>query len=121
MSFEPYRPPSSSRGVRPAAILWFRVYAAMMSLVSLAMLVLVATSRLGAAPGDALPALALAGIALVLAVFYAVAAFVPWKPWGWTWALAAIAVGVAGGGAVFAIPLCFFWWKPEVKAAFGRL
>jgi hypothetical protein len=121
MSFEPYQPPASSRDARPAAILWFRVYAATMTLASLAMLVLAVTSRLGAARADALPALSLAAIALLLVVLYAVAMLVPFRPWGWTWALAAIALGVASGGALFAIPLLFFWWKPQVKAAFGRL
>ena len=44
----------------------------------------------------------------------------PWKPWGWTWALVAIAFGVVAS-PLFAVPLLVFWFKPTVKAAFGRL
>jgi hypothetical protein len=119
MSFEPYQAPAVSRDARPAAILWFRAYAATMTLASLAMLALALTSKLGGAGTE--PTTALALVALLLTMLYGVATFVPFKPWGWTWALVAIALGVASGGALFAIPLLFFWWKPQVKAAFARL
>ena len=121
MSFEPYQPPASARDARPAVILWFRVYAASMTLLSLSLLVLAVTSKLGRAEADAMTLLSLVAIALVLAVIYGVATVVPFKPWGWTWALLAIALGVASGGALFAVPLLVFWFKPQVKAAFARL
>ena len=60
-------------------------------------------------------------LSVLLAAFYAIAAFVPFKPWGWSWALAAIALGVVSGGALFAVPLLFFWFRPRLKAAFARL
>ncbi len=99
-------------------IFWFRVYAAFMTLFSLALLVV---AVLGHAERPATPLLSLAAIALVLAGVYGVATFVPFKPWGWTWALVAIALGAASGLALFAVPLLVFWFKPQVKAAFARL
>jgi hypothetical protein len=102
-------------------IFWFRVYAATMTLGSVALLGLAVTSRLGGAVASTATALSVAAIALVLAVVYAVATFVPWKPWGWTWALVAISLGVASGATPFALPLLLLWSRPKVKAAFARL
>jgi hypothetical protein len=111
MTFEPYEPPAAYRDARPAAIRWFRVYAATMATASLALFVF------GAASGGF--ALCVASTALI--ALYAVAACVPFKPWGWTLALVAIAVGVAGVGALVAVPLLILWVRPTVKAAFGRM
>lgn len=121
MSFEPYQAPTSTRDPRPLAIFWFRLYAAAMTLVSLALAALAVMSRRGGPVTDPSSVVAFTAIALVLAAFYGIATFVPYKPWGWTWALVAIAFGVASGGAPFAIPLLLFWFKPRVKAAFARL
>jgi hypothetical protein len=118
MTFEPYRPPGSSRDARPAVILWFRVYAAAMTVLSLALVALASSLGLAERGGSLY---SLVAIALLLAVVYGTATFVPFKPWGWTWALVAIALGVASGGALFAVPLLVFWFKPQVKAAFMRL
>jgi hypothetical protein len=112
VSFEPYEPPAPYRDARPAVIVWFRVYAATMTLLSLALLAFVVMS--------AASLLLCAGFAAV-AGLYGVATFVPFRPWGWTLGLVAIAFGLAGGGAMFAIPLLMFWFKPQVKAAFARL
>jgi len=121
MSFEPYQPPAESRDARPAAIRWFRVYAVAMAMLSLVPSLLVLTSRLGGAGADTTTVVSLVALSVLLASFYAVAAFVPFKPWGWSWALAAIALGVISGGALFAVPLLFFWFQPRLKAAFARL
>jgi hypothetical protein len=121
MSFEPYAAPAFSRDARPAVILWFRIYAASMTLLSVALLAATLLSKMGDRNAGASTVLSLAAIALVLAAVYGVATFVPFKPWGWTWGLVAIALGVASGGALFAVPLLVFWFKPQVKAAFARL
>ena len=111
MSFAPYEPPAHARDARPAVILWYRVYAVLMAVLSLVVFVIAlgAHNYLGIV------------MAKVLLVFFGVAAFVPYKPWGWTMGLLAIGLGMAGGTALFAIPLLVFWMKPQVKAAFARL
>ena len=116
MSFAPYEPPAS-RDARPAVILWYRVFAGFMTLLSLALFG-VAIVTLRDAP---LTALVTCVIAAALVALYGVATFVPFKPWGWTVGLIAIALGLASGVAMFAIPLLLFWFKPNVKAAFARL
>lgn len=119
MSFEAYRAPAAQREARPGVIRWFRVYAGLMSIVSaagLALAVLVAT------PHEASFVTAVTCVMLgALAAFYRSAAFVPFKPWGWTVGLIAIALGLAGCAAVVAIPLLVFWLRPLTKAAFARL
>ena len=113
MSYAPYEPPADVRDARPAVITWYRLYAALMALLAVAVLSLFALT-------------ATAPLALVLsagttAVFFAAAAFVPLKPWGWTFALVAIALGLAGVTVLVAAPLLVAWRRPTVKAAFARL
>jgi hypothetical protein len=134
MSYEPYAPPgpdSYGRDARPAVIVWFRLYAAVMTLASLVMLGLAVLMGYAATrpevaldanrAGAPLVAIVLALIAAALVALYGVATFVPFKPWGWSVGLVAIGLGLAGGSMLFAIPLLVFWLKPEVKAAFARL
>lgn len=113
MSFAPYEPPVHARDARPVVIRLYRVYAAAMALLSLAFL------GLAAARGFDAIALVLASAPLVL--LFAVATFAPFKPWGSTVGLVAIGLGLAGVTVIFAAPLLFFWFKPNVKAAFARL
>jgi hypothetical protein len=133
VSWEPYAPPSRDSArldARPAVIVWFRVYSALMMLLSLGMLGLallkgyqatrpeVALSANGAdAP---LVAIMLALLCAALVALYGVATFVPFKPWGWSVGLVAISVGLAGGSMLFALPLLVHWLKPRVKGAFAR-
>jgi len=116
----PFAAPRDARDARPAVILWFRVYAAMMTVAMLALLAvgLLAASAASAA-GDA--AYVMIGASALLAPFFAVATLVPFKPWGWSVALVAIALGLASAGIVFAVPLMIAWFRPTVKAAFARL
>jgi hypothetical protein len=121
--YGPYEPPSSSRG-RPAVIVWYRVYAAMTLLLYVGMLVgwtMINTGDRGHGPETAIMLLIVLGAALVFGGFYAVAAMVPYKPWGWTVGLIAICLGLSSCLVVFAVPLLIYWMKPEAKAAFGRL
>lgn len=71
------------------------------------------------AAGDAAYVMMMASALLV--PLFGVATFVPYKPWGWTVGLVAIALGLTSAGIVFALPLMAFWFKPTVKAAFARL
>ncbi|MEA2746711.1 MAG: hypothetical protein QOI41_854 [Myxococcales bacterium] len=133
MSFDPYAPPSPDsfgRDARPRVILWFRVYSAVMMLVSLGFLGLAVLMGYAAtrpevaidanAAGAPLAAIVLALLSAALVALYGVATFVPFKPWGWTVGLVAIALGLAGGSVIFAIPLLVHWLKPQVRAAFAR-
>ena len=107
----PYQPPREVRDARPVVILWFRVYAGMMALLSVAMLIV------GAQASASLVLLTSAP----LAALFAVAAFIPFKPWGWSLGLVAIVLGLASLAVPFAIPLFILWFRPTVKAAFARL
>lgn len=130
MDPSPYAPPREVRDARPRVIFWFRIYAAAMTALSLAVLSLAVASALSAsgaitgAPGDASPyyvALLTLGASLVLAVLFAVATFVPYRPWGWSIGLLAIAMGLVSVSVFFAVPLLVLWVRPNVKAAFARL
>ncbi|MBX3189723.1 MAG: hypothetical protein KF819_22045 [Labilithrix sp.] len=124
-----YEPPKTDHDPRPRAIFWYRVYAGFMAIFSmaslgLAIVMLQKAHDLLYGAGPAIGPLELAimvAIASALALFYVVATFVPFKPWGWTLALAAIALGAAGCTIFIALPLLLQWTKPTVKAAFGRL
>jgi hypothetical protein len=119
MSFDAYRAPAQQRDARPGVIRWFRVYAGLMAIASAAGL---AFAILAATTNDASLAPIVTCVLLgALAAFYGSAAFVPFEPWGWTVALIAIALGLAGCAAVVAIPLLVFWLKPVTRAAFARL
>jgi hypothetical protein len=108
----PYAPPSSPIDARPAAIGWYRAYAAGSAVVYLVLGIFVLVAR-----GSPI----LAGVALSLAVFFAGAAMIRYTPRGWTIGLVAIALGLAGFGILFALPLAMQWNKPVLKAAFRRL
>ena len=114
MSFRPYEPPTDVRDARPAVIAWYRLYAAMMAVLSAAVL-FASIADPSAAP------IAFVLAAGSVAAFFAAAAFAPLKPWGWTLALVAIALGLVGVTVLVAAPLLFAWFKPTVKAAFARL
>ena len=112
---EPYAPPGT-RDATPAAIAWFRGYAALMAVGYATLAVLGGALREATPLGPGVTAAAAA-----LALFFAVAVFAPRKPWGWTLGVVAIAVGVAGCAVVVAAPLLVAWTRPTVKAAFRRL
>lgn len=124
-------PESYGRDARPAVIVWFRIYAAVMTVASLAMLGLAILMGYAAmqpevaleanAAGAPLVAILLTLLAAALVALYGVATFVPFRPWGWSVGLVAISVGLTSGAVIFAIPLLVYWLKPQVKAAFARL
>lgn len=116
----PYVAPRASRG-RPSVITWYRVFAVAQPL----WYVLALVGWVLTMPADSAPvALSLLDLRLhiasiaVLGAFYAFAALVPYKPWGWTVGLVAIGLGLATCLAPAAIALLVFWLRPETKAAF---
>jgi hypothetical protein len=112
-----YTPPAGG-GARPATILWFRVYAIASALAVLAFLLVWQFLAPRPSAGDVLGAL---GLSLPFLVVYGIGALVPYKPWGWTYALIVIGLGMLGCLAPFSVVLVILWTRPEVKAAFGRL
>jgi hypothetical protein len=130
-SYTPYEPPSSEDyDARPRVILWYRVYTALMTLLSLGFLGFAALVGWAAAQpsvalargtADAqLSAIVMFMLAGALVALFGTATFIPYKPWGWTLGLVAIGLGLAGGTIIVAIPLLIHWNKPGVKAAFAR-
>lgn len=125
--YEPYAPPVFARG-RPSVIAWFRVYALLMLCSPPAFLVAWAflTPPGSRESGETRPlSLSLLAPWLIVIVpfvgFWLTAAMVPYRPWGWTFALVAICFGLPSCLTPLAIPLFVFWLKPETKAAFSRI
>jgi hypothetical protein len=120
--YEPYGPPETSAR-RPGVILWYRVYAATMIALYVgagAFWHFLAPQGPSAAAG-LVTTIVLLLIIAALGALFVIAALVPYKPWGWTFGLIAICIGLSGCTAAIAIPLLIYWMKPEVKAAFCRL
>jgi hypothetical protein len=113
-----YEAPATTRG-RPAVITWYRIYAVTTPLFYLLAFALWQL-RVPAIGDDRTFHLGIAAI-VVLTALFAVAAMVPYKPWGWTFALIAIGIGLPTCLAPFALPLILFWLRPETRAAFCRL
>lgn len=116
----PYASPHAPQG-RPAVITWYRLYAVTMPLVYVLALVvwqLVLAPR-AASGGDVLvPAI---GFIALIGAFFAVAALVPYEPWGHTMGTVALCVGLTTPVAPFAAVLLVYWFRPLTRAAFGRL
>jgi hypothetical protein len=112
-----YRAPEHVSDPRPRVIFWYRAYAAVMMLASLALLgFAVLTWSAHETQAILLLLVAMASVAL-----YGTAALMPFKPWAWTLGLIVIALGVPGVTVVVCVPLLLAWMKPNVKAAFCRL
>ena len=119
-----YEPPPTQRG-RPAVITWFRVYAVTTLLLYMAFIGLwmfvSSTETTIHSPEQAVILLVVGLVTLFCGGFFAIAAMVPYEPWGWTVGLIAICLGLSSCLVVAAVPLLIYWMKPETKAAFRRL
>ena len=61
------------------------------------------------------------GLGLVLMVIFAIAPFLPKKPWVWIYGIVLIGLGMTSACCLPAtIPLLIFWIKPETQHFFGR-
>ena len=126
-----YEPPSSDFDIRPRVIVWYRVYAAFMLFLAFAFAVgagfiawaqtrpEVAVLRGSGEAQTQAMLLVLLGVGLV--IFYSVATFLPLKPWGWTFGLVVIALGLTTPLIIATLPMFLAWNKPLVKAAFCRI
>ena len=126
-----YEPPEYVPDLRPRVIFWYRAYAAVMLLGSLAFLgfaTLVAWGltrpEIAVRPGSAeaqTHAIILFLVSAACVAFYGVATLMPLKPWAWTLGLLVIALGCPSVTVIVCVPLLLAWLKPNVKAAFCRL
>lgn len=114
-----YYTPPAELASRPAIIFWYRVYAIVSALVYVAMVLAWSSVDAGQSTGRLILQASLYATPFVL--FYGVAALVPFKPWGWSYGLIAIAFGMISCLAPFSIVLVILWSRPQVKAAFQRL
>ena len=115
---------------KPAVWTWFVVYAAVMALmyvvVGVVGVVLIVGPSATAADADEARQLFVTGVMLLvvsipLALVFAVAPFLPRKPWTWVYDLILICLGMTSACLLpAAIPLLIFWIKPQTKAWFGR-
>lgn len=108
--------------------LWYRIYTGFMALLYLAVaamglfLVFAGSTFEGQKPEDAIIAGVVYGsFGLLFGIVYAVATFLPRRPYNWIVGIVAIGVGLTSCCFLPAtVPLLIFWLKPETKAYFGR-
>lgn len=117
----------SHTALKPAVIIWYKLYLAFLAFLFL--LVAVGGVFLTLAPisADDLDGISpmLLGIiylvmGLALAIPVIIGFFLPRKSWVWVYHLVMICIGMTGCTIVFSIPLLIFWLKPEVKTYFGK-
>jgi hypothetical protein len=107
---------------------WYKIYAGMMAamyavLVAFGVFMLVAGSWSGGK--DAAEVVIGGGVYAVFGgvffLIFAVALFLPRKPWTWIYHIVLICIGMTSCCLLpFSIPLLINWLKPETKAFFGR-
>ena len=136
--YNPYQPPTAGSAyggwepVRPAVVVWFRVYAAVMTLIYLATTIgsFWLASWMADAPDGlrgseaderAGMGMMLLVVSLACLVAFGVGLFMPARPWAWVYGIVLICIGLTSCLTMPAtIPLIIFWIKPETKAYFGR-
>lgn len=110
------------------AFLWYRVYCGVMVALYLAMTIFGAVLAYAQpqtreySPSETLAmGIIYAVIGLVFLAVFAVALFLPRKPYNWIVALVLMALGMTSCCFLPAlIPLLIYWLKPETRAYFGR-
>ena len=115
-----YAPPAGG-GARPAVIMWFRVYAIASAFAFTAFLVLWQLLTPTGGQTSAIEWLGVFALSVPFLVIYGVGAFLPYKPWAWTYGLSIIGLGMLGCLAPFSVVLVIMWTRPAVKAAFQRV
>ena len=115
MNHGAYDPPGRQHG-RPAVILWFRTYAAVLALLSGAFGGVPVVEHLLRGDEPPLPLFVIVAYALV----HAVGVAIPHKPWGWTYGMALIGLGFFSCMLPAAVGLFLYWKEPTTKAAFQR-
>jgi hypothetical protein len=112
----------------PAVWPWFVAYCVVMALVYLVCLVggIALWHFAPSIPDEEVVVLQVQGVVLgvmglVLMIPYAIAPFLPKKPWVWTYDIVLICLAMTSACCIpAAVPLLIFWVKPETKQFFGR-
>lgn len=117
-----YAPPEAGGGSLPVVIVLFRIYAGLLAVAgAFVTCMMIATVRSGEADNVGRDVVYLFGlIGAVAALVHGIAAFVPRRPWAWTYGTVVLALGIPSCTIALAIPLLVFWLRPECKAAFRR-
>jgi hypothetical protein len=107
---------------------WYRVYCASLAVIYLGVAVIGAV--LAVVPFDSSPRdreqMFIMGIIYAILgagffIIFAVAFFLPPKPYNWIVGIVMLAIGMTSCCFLpFVIPLLIFWVKPETQAFFGR-
>lgn len=107
---------------------WYRVYCAVLAtlyllVIALGVFLLVAQPSSREYSRDELAFIGVLYIIIgaVLFLVFAVALFLPPKPYNWIVGIVMMAIGMTSCCFVpFVVPLLIFWFKPETKRFFGR-
>lgn len=107
---------------------WYRIYCAVIAALNLLVailgivIVVVRPKVQNQTPEEVLiMGIVYAVVGLIVFLIFAVATFLPPKPFNWIVGIVMIALGFTSCCFVpFCIPLLIFWIKPETKAFFGR-
>ena len=108
---------------KPKVVTWFRAYAAMMSLIGVALLLILLFALVRVQqmlPEAEIQAGMLACIGISLLAVHLPALCLPRKPGVWTYDLVVIGLGLSSCFVFFCIPLLIYWIKRETKQYFGR-
>ena len=111
----------------PSAYKWFVVYCILMALCYLSLAVMgivfgfIEPDREMSAAEAKLMGTVFLILGLVFFVPYALAPFLPRKSWVWVLGVVLICLGLGSACCLpICIPLLIFWFKPEMKAFYGR-
>lgn len=107
---------------------WYRVYCAVLAFLYLLvialgifLLVFQPPTRQYEPEEMMIAAIAYIVIGAIFFLVFAVALFLPPKPYNWIVGIVMMAIGLTSCCFVpFVVPLLVFWLKPETKAFFGR-
>ena len=105
---------------RPKVVIWFKVYAVLLSLIYLFMVII---SPIFFTTGDSDAIITGLFIIILCIPFFIISilpVFLPRKPWVWIYSVVIIGIGMTSACCLPAcIPLLIFWLKPEVKRFYG--
>ncbi len=118
----PGAPPPMPAATRPAVWTWYVIYVVLLAFVYLLCVGGgAALLALGENDEQRVQGIILSVVGLPFMLVYAVAPFLPKRPWAWVFHLVLICLTMSSACCIpAAIPLLIFWLKPEAKAFFGR-
>ena len=105
---------------RPKVIIWFKVYAILLSLIYFFMVIISPIFLLSGESGFILSGLFIIILCFPLFIISILPVFLPRRPWVWVYSLIIIGIGMTSACCLPAsLPLLIFWLKPDVKRFYG--